>query len=79
MAPYISFESSESSLLHHINNMSFNESTSELTNVQKEFETRADANVFIKTFKKRIFIIAQQKKKINTSKSAYTSSITFIH
>ena len=58
--------------------MSFNESTSQLEIVQEEFETRADANVLIKIFKKRTFIIAEQKKKINTSESAYTSSITSI-
>ena len=41
------FESSESSLLHHINIMSFFESTFELIIVQEEKKTRVDANVLI--------------------------------
>ena len=74
-----SFESSESNLLHHINNMSFAESTSELVIVQEEKKTRVDANVFISKSKKRRFTVLKQKKVIQTSESDYTFSITFIY
>ena len=74
-----SFESSESCLLHHINNMSFSESTFELVIVQKEKKTRVDANVLISKSKKRRFIVLKQKKIIQTFESDYTSSITFIY
>ena len=74
-----SFESSESSLLHHINNMSFAESTSELVIVQEEKKTRVDANVLISKSKKRRFIVLKQKKVIQTSESDYTSFITSIY
>ena len=58
--------------------MSFNEFTPQLEIVQEELKTRSEANDLIKIFKKRIFIIAKQKKKINKFESAYTSSITSI-
>ena len=74
-----SFESSESNLLHHINNMSFAESTSELIITQEEKKTRVDANAFISKSKKRRFIVLKQKKVIQTSEFDYTSSITSIY
>ena len=74
-----SFKSSESSLLHYINNMSFVESTSELIIAQKEKKTRVDANALISKSKKRRFIVLKQKKVIQTFESDYTFSITFIY
>ena len=74
-----SFESSESSLLHHINIMSFSESTSELAIVQEKKKTRVDANVFISRSKKRRFTVSKQKKVIQTFESDYTFSVTFIY
>ena len=74
-----SFESSESSLLHHLNSMSFSESTLELVIVQEEKKTRANANALISKSKKRRFIVLKQKQAIQTSESDYTSSITSIY
>ena len=74
-----SFESSESSLLHHINIMSFSGPTPELAIVQEEEETRVGANVLISKSKKRRFPVSKQKKVIQTSGSDYTSSITSIY
>ena len=59
--------------------MSFYELISELEIVQEKKKTRFDANVFFKKSKKRSFIILKQKEVIETSKSDYTSSITFIY
>ena len=74
-----SFESFESNLLHHINIMSFFESTFELAIVQKEKKTRVDANALISKSKKRRFIVSKQKKVIQTFEFDYTFSITFIY
>ena len=73
------FESFESSLLHHINIMSFFKSTFELIIVQAAKKTRVDVNAFISKSKKRRFIVLKQKKVIQTFESNYTFSITFIY
>ena len=59
--------------------MSFYELIPELEIVQKEKETRSDANVFFKRSKKRSFTILKQKEVIETSESDYTLSITSIY
>ena len=59
--------------------MSFYGSIPELKTVQEEKETRFNANAPFKRSKKRSFTILKQKKVIETSKSDYTSFITFIY
>ena len=66
------FESSESILLHHINIMSFFESTFELIIVQKEKKTRVDANVFIEIEKTTFHSIETKKNHSNVWVWLYT-------